>query len=139
MNQDGFHNERFVPRIIIFFPGMATRPFHYVPSAKASALSKRGRYIDRLKRHRKSRQALIRPGRIDKKVRFKLADEDIAAQFFRTVFKHPPDSKQLKEDVDEEMVDRLAEDFVTKLPEHVFRKQGWLEKESGVHWQNPLV
>jgi chaperone BCS1 len=38
-------------------------------------------------------KALIRPGRIDKKVHIKLADENISTQLFHTVFKQTADHK----------------------------------------------
>ncbi len=65
-------------------------------------------------------KALIRPGRIDKKVYFKLADENISTQLFHTVFKQTPDHKQSKEEFDDETIERLAKDFAAKVPEQVF-------------------
>ena len=64
-------------------------------------------------------EALIRPGRSDKKVHFKLADHNISTQLFHTVFKQLPSQKQCNEEYDE-MVEGLARDFANKMPEHVF-------------------
>ncbi|KAL2859965.1 P-loop containing nucleoside triphosphate hydrolase protein [Aspergillus lucknowensis] len=66
-------------------------------------------------------KALIRPGRIDKKVYFELASRDITAQLFRTVFTQMPDSnKHSMEEVNGEMIERLAIEFAAKVPEMVF-------------------
>ncbi|KAJ5183265.1 hypothetical protein N7492_000881 [Penicillium capsulatum] len=65
-------------------------------------------------------EALIRPGRTDKKVHFKLADKKISTQLFHTVFKQTPDHKQAKEYFGEETIERLAKDFASKVPEQVF-------------------
>ncbi|KAF4772393.1 hypothetical protein N7455_007669 [Penicillium solitum] len=65
-------------------------------------------------------KALIRPGRIDKKVHFKLADENISAQLFHTVFKQMADHQQSKEEFDDERIEGLAKDFAAKVPEHNF-------------------
>ncbi|KAL2811152.1 hypothetical protein BDW59DRAFT_168054 [Aspergillus cavernicola] len=65
--------------------------------------------------------ALIRPGRIDKRVYFKLADRDITAQLFRTVFAQMPDAhKHSTDKIDGEKFERLAIDFAAKVPEKVF-------------------
>ncbi|KAJ5240024.1 hypothetical protein DTO027B5_4654 [Paecilomyces variotii] len=65
-------------------------------------------------------EALIRPGRSDKKVHFKLADQNISTQLFHTVFKQLPNQKQCNEKFDQETVEGLARDFASKLPEQVF-------------------
>ena len=65
-------------------------------------------------------EALIRPGRSDKKVHFKLADQNISTQLFHTVFKQSPNQKQCNEEYDDETIERLARDFASKMPEQVF-------------------
>ncbi|KXL49183.1 hypothetical protein M433DRAFT_548230 [Acidomyces richmondensis BFW] len=65
-------------------------------------------------------EALIRPGRSDKKVHFKLADQNISTQLFHTVFKQLPNQKQCNEEYDDETVQGLARDFASKMPEQVF-------------------
>jgi chaperone BCS1 len=65
-------------------------------------------------------EALIRPGRSDKKVHFKLADQNISTQLFHTVFKQLPNQKQRNEECDQETVEGLARDFASKMPEQVF-------------------
>jgi chaperone BCS1 len=65
-------------------------------------------------------EALIRPGRSDKKVHFKLADQNISTQLFHTVFKQLPNQKQSNEECDQETVEGLARDFASKMPEQVF-------------------
>lgn len=65
-------------------------------------------------------EALIRPGRTDKKVHFKLADETTSTQLFHTVFKRTLDFKQPEERFGDETIDRLAENFASKVPDQVF-------------------
>ena len=65
-------------------------------------------------------EALIRPGRADKKVYFKLADRKISAQLFHTVFKQTPDHKQAKKQFGGETIERLANNFASKVPDEVF-------------------
>lgn len=65
-------------------------------------------------------EALIRPGRSDKKVHFKLADQTILSQLFHTVFKQLPNQKQCNEAYDDETFDTLAQEFASKVPEQVF-------------------
>jgi chaperone BCS1 len=65
-------------------------------------------------------EALIRPGRSDKKVHFKLADQNISTQLFHTVFKQLPNQKQCNEEYDDETIDGLSRDFASKMPEQVF-------------------
>jgi chaperone BCS1 len=65
-------------------------------------------------------EALIRPGRSDKKVHFKLADQNISTQLFHTVFKQLPNQKQCNEEYDDETIEGLARDFASKMPEQVF-------------------
>ena len=64
--------------------------------------------------------ALIRPGRSDKKVHFKLADQNISTQLFHAVFKQLPNQKQRNEEHDQETVEGLARDVASKMPEQVF-------------------
>lgn len=65
-------------------------------------------------------EALIRPGQADKKVYFKLADRKISAQLFHTVFKQTPDHKQAKKQFGGETIERLANNFASKVPDEVF-------------------
>lgn len=65
-------------------------------------------------------EALIRPGRSDKKVQFKLADQNISTQLFHTVFKQSPNQKQRNEEYDDKTIEGLARDFARKMPEQVF-------------------
>ncbi|KAJ6163943.1 P-loop containing nucleoside triphosphate hydrolase protein [Penicillium chermesinum] len=64
--------------------------------------------------------ALIRPGRSDKKVHFKLADQNISTQLFHTVFKQLPNQKQCNQKYNDETIEGLARDFASKIPEEVF-------------------
>jgi chaperone BCS1 len=88
-------------------------------------------------------EALIRPGRSDKKVHFKLADQNISTQLFHTVFKQLPNQKQCNEESDDETTEGLARDFASKMPDQVFspaevlsflleRKKSPLDAVSGV-------
>jgi chaperone BCS1 len=65
-------------------------------------------------------EALIRPGRSDKKVHFKLADQTISTQLFHTVFRQLPNQKQCNEAYDDEAFNTLAHEFASKVPEQVF-------------------
>lgn len=51
---------------------------------------------------------------------FKLADRKISAQLFHTVFKQMPDHKQSKIKFCDETIERLANDFASKMPDQVF-------------------
>lgn len=65
-------------------------------------------------------EALIRPGRSDKKIHFKLADQNISTQLFRTVFKQMPSQKQCNEEYDDEAIEAFARDFASKVLDQVF-------------------
>ena len=65
-------------------------------------------------------EALIRPGRSDKKVHFKLANQIISTQLFHTVFKQLPSQKQWPEAHDDDKFNALAQEFASKVPEQVF-------------------
>ncbi|CAI7622361.1 unnamed protein product [Penicillium manginii] len=65
-------------------------------------------------------EALIRPGRSDKKIHFKLADQNISTQLFRTVFKQLPNQKQCNQEYDDETIKAFARDFASKVPDQVF-------------------
>ncbi|OJJ42059.1 hypothetical protein ASPZODRAFT_20822 [Penicilliopsis zonata CBS 506.65] len=65
-------------------------------------------------------EALVRPGRSDKKVHFKLADQNMSTQLFRTVFKQLSNKKQCNERYDDETIEGLAREFASKVPEQVF-------------------
>jgi mitochondrial chaperone BCS1 len=56
--------------------------------------------------------ALIRPGRVDRKIEFQLADGDIVRQLFRIVFE--------ESDGNDKTVKRLANDFAGQVPELEF-------------------
>jgi chaperone BCS1 len=64
-------------------------------------------YVERLD------DALIRPGRVDRKIEFQLADKDIAGQLFRIVFKASDSKINI-------MVERLADDFAGRVPASEF-------------------
>ncbi|KOS43503.1 hypothetical protein ACN38_g5611 [Penicillium nordicum] len=64
-------------------------------------------------------EALIRSGRADKKVHFQRADK-ISSQLFHTVFKQTPDHKESKHEFSDEMIERHADDFASKVPDQVF-------------------
>ncbi|KAK1711277.1 uncharacterized protein BDZ83DRAFT_590856, partial [Colletotrichum acutatum] len=63
--------------------------------------------------------ALIRPGRVDKKVEFQLADADVIRRLFCTVFEQSteelPDAEA--RDKSNEEVRRLAVEFAAAIPE----------------------
>ncbi|CRL28445.1 unnamed protein product [Penicillium camemberti] len=61
--------------------------------------------------------ALIRPGRADKKVYFQLADKKISTQLFHTVFKQTVDHKGSKHECGDEAIERLANNFASKVPD----------------------
>jgi chaperone BCS1 len=64
-------------------------------------------YIERLD------DALIRPGRVDRKVEFRLADEIITGQLFRIVFNGSDCNT-------EKTLEQLADDFAGRVPESEF-------------------
>ncbi|KAJ5086504.1 P-loop containing nucleoside triphosphate hydrolase protein [Penicillium alfredii] len=65
-------------------------------------------------------KALIRSSRSDKKIHFKLADQNISTQLFRTVFKQLPSQKQYNEEYDDETIEAFARNFASKVPDQVF-------------------
>ncbi|KAJ5794986.1 hypothetical protein N7457_001585 [Penicillium paradoxum] len=65
-------------------------------------------------------EALIRPGRSDKKVHFKLADKSVSTQLFHTVFKQLPNQKKCNKEYDDDTIKALARDFASKVPEQTF-------------------
>ncbi|KAI3092598.1 hypothetical protein CBS147333_10221 [Penicillium roqueforti] len=65
-------------------------------------------------------EALIRPGRTDKKVHFKLTNETTSTQLFHTVFKRTLDFKQPEERFSDKTIDRLTKNFASKVPDQVF-------------------
>ncbi|RYP29498.1 hypothetical protein DL767_006688 [Monosporascus sp. MG133] len=78
--------------------------------------------------------ALIRPGRVDKKVEFRRADKDVITRLFYIVHKHsdedmPHEGKPIEDD---ETVERLAKDFVARVPELEFSPAEILSFLSGV-------
>ncbi|OJD20802.1 hypothetical protein ACJ73_07861 [Blastomyces percursus] len=71
--------------------------------------------------------ALIRPGRVDRKVLFQLADEKMSSRLFCTVFKrsdeddnNPEKKTDAEKKTDDEKIDRLAREFAAKIPGHLF-------------------
>src|SRR5207253_5983166 len=64
-------------------------------------------YIERLD------DALIRPGRVDRKIEFQLADVGAVRQLFRIVFEG-------SESDDDKAIERLANDFASRVPESEF-------------------
>jgi chaperone BCS1 len=91
-----------------------------VASQEGRVLIMTTNYIERLDK------ALIRPGRVDKKVEFRLADEEMITQLFCIVFKHSEgdvdhprklQSNALEED---KTVERLAREFTAKVPKLEF-------------------
>ena len=65
-------------------------------------------------------EALIRPGRSDKKNHFKLTDQSISTQLFRTLFKQLPNQRQWIEEYDDETNEAFARDFSSQVPDQVF-------------------
>ncbi|KAL2372524.1 hypothetical protein RJ035_005237 [Blastomyces gilchristii] len=71
--------------------------------------------------------ALIRPGRVDRKVLFQLADEKMSYRLFCTVFKrsdeddsNPEKKTDAEKKTDDEKIDRLAREFAAKIPDDLF-------------------
>jgi chaperone BCS1 len=64
-------------------------------------------YIERLD------TALIRPGCVDLKVEFRLADKSMAMELYRLVFQEPGEK-------DNEAVEQLADEFARRMPEGEF-------------------
>jgi chaperone BCS1 len=65
--------------------------------------------------------ALIRPGRVDRKVLFRRADKSMIFRLFCTVFKQSDDDYRTSHTLaDDETVERLADEFVSKVPEQEF-------------------
>ncbi|OAT10605.1 hypothetical protein BDBG_17386 [Blastomyces gilchristii SLH14081] len=81
-------------------------PFHpllCVSSQKGRLLIMTTNHIERLD------DALIRPGRVDRKVLFQLADEKMSSRLFCTVFKRSnEDDSNPEKKTDDETIDRLA-------------------------------
>jgi chaperone BCS1 len=66
-------------------------------------------------------EALIRPGRVDRKVYFKLADKDMSSQLFRSIFKASAERRKAPANqTDGETTNRLADEFAAEIPEQVF-------------------
>ncbi|KAF7586793.1 hypothetical protein BBP40_008339 [Aspergillus hancockii] len=64
-------------------------------------------------------EALIRPGRPDIRVHLSLPIRKFPLNFF-TVFKLTPDHKRAKNQSGDEMIERLANDSSSKVPDQVF-------------------
>jgi chaperone BCS1 len=63
--------------------------------------------------------ALIRPGRVDMKVEFHLAKEDMISQLFFLVY-DPHSKNAISGDDSEEELPQLAQEFVAKIPKLEF-------------------
>lgn len=65
--------------------------------------------------------ALIRPGRVDRKILFHLTDKDMNARLFCIIFKQSPeDQHSPKGDINKETVRQLTTEFTRKIPKRVF-------------------
>lgn len=66
--------------------------------------------------------ALIRPGRVDREVKFQLVDRDLSTQIYYLVFEQPDEvgSNTERRTKDQLMVERFADEFAAKVPEHEF-------------------
>ncbi|OJD10512.1 hypothetical protein ACJ73_09770 [Blastomyces percursus] len=65
--------------------------------------------------------ALIRPGRVDRKVLFQLADGKMSSRLFCTVFKRSDGDQRITgKEFDNETIERLAGEFAAKVPDQVF-------------------
>lgn len=85
--------------------------------------SQEGRLLIMTTNHiRKLDDALIRPGRIDRKVEFQLVDRDLATQIYRLVFEEPADvvSTGKSQAKDQLRVEQLSIEFAAKIPGHEF-------------------
>jgi chaperone BCS1 len=94
-----------------------------VASAEGRVLIMTTNHIENLDR------ALVRPGRVDQKVLFPLADKDLIFRLFCTIFK-PLDGDQTigkKDDDEHDTIERLAEEFASKMPSDEFSPAEILE------------
>jgi SpoVK/Ycf46/Vps4 family AAA+-type ATPase len=100
-------------------------------------------------------EALIRPGRVDKRVELGLADKKMTADLFCVVFKPVEGDVALLEDAqldvlaredneaatsqreeDVKGVGRLAKEFAARVPELKFYRFFW---DTGNHWRKQLI
>lgn len=66
-------------------------------------------------------EALTRPGRVDKTILFKLADNEAVTQLFCTIFKETPTGdEQPAKETEVLAIERLAEEFAARVPEEKF-------------------
>lgn len=87
-----------------------------VSSAEGRVLIMTTNHIDKLDK------ALIRSGRVDQKVLFPLADEDLTSRLFCAMYE-PVDGNQgaaKREDEEHETIERLAKEFASKIPSGEF-------------------
>ncbi|CRG91084.1 putative mitochondrial chaperone BCS1-B [Talaromyces islandicus] len=87
-----------------------------VSSAEGRVLIMTTNHIDKLDK------ALIRTGRVDQKVFFPLADEDLTLRLFCAMYE-PVDGDQgaaKKEEEERENIERLAKEFASKIPSDEF-------------------
>ncbi|KAJ5288354.1 hypothetical protein PENANT_c105G01098 [Penicillium antarcticum] len=63
--------------------------------------------------------ALIRPGRVDKKVKFQLADREVTMQIYKFIFGQPTEqsSKKTSHAKDDPSIERQAIEFARRVPE----------------------
>ncbi|KAH6881159.1 hypothetical protein B0T10DRAFT_411274, partial [Thelonectria olida] len=74
-------------------------------------VSQEGRLLMMTTNHgEKLDDALIRPGRVDREVRFEFVDRDLATQIYHFVFEEKRPKDQL-------MLERLGDEFAVKVPE----------------------
>ena len=64
--------------------------------------------------------ALIRPGRVDKKVEFRLADKEVISQLFRFIFEQFEEKGTRQGAESDSPIERQAVHFASKVPELVF-------------------
>jgi chaperone BCS1 len=74
-------------------------------------------------------RALVRPGRVDQKVLFPLADKDLIFRLFCTIFKQLDGDQTIgkKDDDERDTIERLAEEFASKMPSDEFSPAEILE------------
>jgi len=64
--------------------------------------------------------ALIRPGRVDRKIPFGLASKEIIAELFRIVYQHSDDVTDKEVLVRDDVIEQQAVEFASKVPDLEF-------------------